>query len=104
MKKKASLIRGFTMSYRLDLTDKDTNSLESLFIKVTPLYSPLLVVPPPENQRGLFPFVSDELSQVGGFDLVLGGRVTTINQELHEMLLEQSLEEYKDIWMSLAQK
>jgi hypothetical protein len=45
---------------------------------------------------------SQEVDVVGGFELVWHSRITRIDDELHDTLLENGMREYEDIWRSLA--
>lgn len=92
------------MVYAWDLTDNDAGALQAPFINVMPLYSPPVIVAPPQDERNLSVIITEDPVQIGSFRFVSGGRVTAINQEFHEALLSQSLEEYGDIWRNLAQR
>lgn len=91
------------MENRCDLTDIDTDTSHQ-YLKITPTYYYNVNVAPPTNLSNLIPTSTDEIIQYREINLVKSGRITTISEGLHERLLEQSIEEYGDIWRSLAEK
>jgi len=83
-------------------TDNDNSLIIKKVWKLTPCYTfPAVVSPPP---MGVNLSVLMEEFQPGGFSLTAPARVRTINQELHNQLLEQSLREHEDLWRRLAQE
>jgi len=92
------------MSYRMDLTDQDTSTLQSEYLRVTPMHLAVVSVAPPANRTDLVSALFEDPPGMGGYLLSRGGLGTAIDQQLHEDLLEQSLEEYGHIWRSLAQR
>ena len=82
-------------------TDNDSDT--QAFHNITTLNATRVDIAPPREFTGYQP-LSYDVSSVGGYRLETTGRPTVIRQEVHEALLERSLEEYEDLWRSLAQK
>ncbi len=86
--------------YRLDQTDTDTGRRETAEWKLVPLHAPVVSVMPPSAEGRLRS--SQDVDRVGGFELVWHSRIATIDDELHNSLLDHGMREYEDIWRSLA--
>jgi hypothetical protein len=61
-------------------------------------------VEPPCSLEDLYPTALENVVRMGESDLVFRRGVQTIAREVHEQLLEESLQEYGDIWRSLADR
>jgi len=92
------------MANRWDMTDRDTDAHEVMAWKVAAFHMPLVMVSPPSIRENLHAMTEEWFDQMGGFDFVGARRARPISQDLHDQLLEQSLEEYGDLWRSLAQR
>ena len=85
-----------------DMTDTDSSvGLESVW-KVTPLHMLPIGVSPPSTRTNLRVLLPEEHQGMGGFNLSWPSGVRPIDAHLHELLLEQSIIEYGDLWRSLA--
>ena len=82
------------MGYMIDQSDSD-RFLDSEW-KFTTVYSPVCVAPP-RIQVNIFIPLDDEYFRIMH-------PISRISDELHDRLLNQSLQEYGDIWRSLAEK
>jgi hypothetical protein len=82
-------------------TDNDSDT--QAFQNITTLNATRVDAAPPRESTDYQP-LSYDVSGVGGYRLETTSRPKAIRQEVHDALLEQSLEEYEDLWRSLAQK
>ena len=92
------------MANQLVQTDTDTDRHQTSEWRLIPMHSFPVLVTPPSLRVNLHLPSAVEIEMRGGFELVWGTRATTINGDIHNSLLEESLREYEEIWRSLAQK
>lgn len=87
----------------IPLTDSDSDENLTENIKVTSTYGQLLLIEPPDVEKGYSNAPEEDLV---GYELFgqQQSRVKTIDPEVHESLLSQSLEDHEEIWRSLARK
>lgn len=86
------------------LTANDTDRVEELFNVLKTENYVVDMAPPREQESMQYHPQTYENVDLGGYSLVSEPRSRKIDQEVHEALLDQSLEEFADIWRSLAQK
>jgi len=92
------------MMLQWDRTDRDTASRYDDVWRVTPSHSMPVIAPPPPLRVDLHMNPYEALAGVGGIILVEGIWARPIDQDVHEQLLDESLERYPGIWRSLAEK
>jgi hypothetical protein len=62
--------------------------------------TPVIVAPP--ESRVLMSDYPVDIAGMGGFALIRKQRMTDIEGEIHSNLLNESIQEYGDIWRDLA--
>jgi hypothetical protein len=93
--------KGVLMMY--PLTDNDNDRLEEKFDSITTNNSLPLDIAPPSESNSFRPS-TPEAFNASDYSLAKPSRHTEIPDEVHEALLRQSLEEYGDLWRSLARR
>jgi len=71
---------------------------------IMPLHVAVLQVAPPERVVNLVWVIPEELGGIGDFQLVGPSTRRTIDPQLHQALLDESLREYDQIWRVLAER
>jgi len=91
------------VEFNIPLTDSDSDENLIENIKITSSYGQLLLIEPPDAEKGYSDAPKEELV---GYELFgqQQSRVKTIDPEVHDSLLRQSLEDHEEIWRSLARK
>ncbi len=85
------------------LTDKSRGALENQGWVFREPTNTLLDITPPNTFQDLHAMPSN-WEGLSGFNIINIGKLRKIDNNLHDRLLEQSLQENEDIWRRLAQK
>ena len=92
------------MTTYFDKTDSDSDRQQSSQWRLVPSYLTPVAVAPPSNDTNLFCLPYDRIETWQRPVLTWGTPAVEIRPEVHQTLLDQSLQEYGEIWRSLARR
>jgi hypothetical protein len=85
----------------MSLSYTETTNTGSMW-ELIPYYTPEFIVSPPETFRDFRPIEAHIPVALGDIELVPPSESHTIDEYTHEGLLKKSLQEFGDIWRTLA--